>query len=166
MSLLDRLPPRIVMVAKLPIPTVMHRDDGIPIRAVTPGDLPALAELLVVAYAGTVDDLQQTPAEALAELEQHTIGGLVGEPLWDCSLVAVDAGTPVAVVLTTDEDAHPLFAYVYTHPDFQRRGMATGLLQRCMKALHKRGFDHVRVRLAAANERARRVYERLGFVEE
>jgi ribosomal protein S18 acetylase RimI-like enzyme len=166
MSLLDRLPPRIVMVARLPGASSVQRDDGIPIRNVTPNDLPALAELLVVAYAGTIDDLGQTPAEALEELEQHTIGGAVGEPLWDCSLVAVDAGTPVAVVLTTNEDSHPLFAYVYTHPDFQRRGMATSLLQRCMKALHKRGFDHVRLRVALANERARRVYERLGFAEE
>jgi ribosomal protein S18 acetylase RimI-like enzyme len=113
-----------------------------------------------------VDDLQQTPAEAQEELERHMLGGLVGEPLWDCSFVAVEAGTPVAVVLTTDEDTHPLFPYVYTHPDHQRRGMATGLLQRAMRALHKKGYDHVRLRVAVANERARRVYERLGFVEQ
>lgn len=166
MSILDRLPPRIVMVAKLPISAAAPRDDGIPIRNVTEHDLGQLAELLVIAYAGTVDDLQQTPEEAQAELEQHTLGSLVGAPLWDCSFVAVEHGTPVAVVLTTDEDTHPLFAYVFTHPDHQRRGMATGLLLRAMRALHKKGYDHVRLRVAEANERARRVYERLGFVQE
>lgn len=166
MSILDRLPPRIVMVAKLPGASSVQRDDGTPIRNVTADDLPRLADLLVVAYAGTVDDLGQTPEEALVELEQHTVGGLVGEPLWDCSFVAVEAGTPVAVVLTTDDKPHPLFAYVYTHPDIQRRGMATGLLQRAMKALHKKGYEKVRLRVAVANERAQRVYKRLGFVEE
>jgi GNAT superfamily N-acetyltransferase len=166
MSILDRLPPRIEMVAPLPNNAAIDRDFPIPIRNVTPDDLPALAELLVVAYAGTVDDLQQTPAEALVELEQHTVGGLVGEPLWDCSLVAVEAAVPVAVVLTTEEKGCPLFPYVFTHPSIQRRGVATALLQRAMKALHKKGYDRVRLRVAVENDRALRVYKRLGFVEQ
>jgi ribosomal protein S18 acetylase RimI-like enzyme len=165
MSLLDRLPPRTVMVAPLPI----AGDAPVPdsrYRTVTPEDLVALAELLVVAYSGTVDDLGQTPAEALEELEQHTTGEVVGPPLWDASFLSLDGDTPVATVLTTNENGRPLLAYIYTHPKWQSRGLATALIRRTAETLHSLGFCEMTLRVALANEGARRLYERLGFTKE
>jgi GNAT superfamily N-acetyltransferase len=163
MGLLERLPPRIAMSAQL-----VHRDIAppLPIRVLTEDDIPSLAELLVAAYAGTVDDLGQTPAEALAELRDHTTGELIGPVLWDCSFVALDGETPAATVITCKEKGVPLLPYIYTHPDWQRRGLASALIQYAMNALLDRGYKQVRLRVALANLSARRLYEHFGFVQE
>ena len=44
-------------------------DDKWPSRTATAEDRQALAELLIAAYSGTIDDEGETPAEALAEIE-------------------------------------------------------------------------------------------------
>jgi GNAT superfamily N-acetyltransferase len=163
MGLLERLPPRTVMSAPLVQRVV---EPPLPVRITTEDDFPALAALLVVAYAGTVDDLGQTPDEALVELWDHTTGGLIGPMLWECSFVAHDGQTPAATVITCEENGVPLLPYIYTHPDWQGRGLATALIQYAMNALLDRGHKQVRLRVAHANLRARRLYEHIGFVEE
>ena len=163
MSLPERLPPRIVMSAPL-----VHRDiePPLPIRVAADDDLPALAELLVAAYAGTVDGLGQTSAEALEELQHHTTGELIGPMLWDCSFVALDGETLAATVIACEEKGVPLLPYIFAHPDWQGRGLASALIQYAMNALVDRGYAQVRLRVALANVRARRLYEHIGFVEE
>ncbi len=163
MSLLDRLPARIVMIADLPIIGEAPSSEST-YRTVTPDDLPALAELLVVAYAGTVDDLNESPEEALDYLHKRTRGEIVGPMLWDCSFVAVQRIAPVAAVLTSEENpGKPLLGDVYTHPDWQRRGLATALIHLTANALHERGYKEMTLKVAIANTDARRLYERLGF---
>ncbi len=147
-------------------PTSVDEGATLDARSVAPGDLPALAELLVVAYTGTVDDLQQTPAEALEELEHFASGREVGPPLWECSFLTPASSAALSAVLTTLEGGRPLLGYIYTHPDAQGRGLATGLITRARQALAERGFQRVALRVAIANERARRLYERLGFAAE
>jgi GNAT superfamily N-acetyltransferase len=148
-------------------PLVQHDiDPPLPVRVSTEDDLPALAELLVVAYAGTVDDLRQTPAEALEELRHHTTGELIGPMLWDCSFVALDRETPAATVITCEEKGVPLLSYIYTHPDWQGHGLATALIQYSMNALLERGYERVRLKVALANVGARRLYKHIGFAEE
>jgi predicted GNAT family acetyltransferase len=100
----------------------------------------------------------------LKYLEEHSSGGRLAPMLWDCSFLALDGETPVAAVFTSNENSHPLFHEVFTHPDSRGHGLATALLRRAMSALTAQGFGHVRLRVAVANETARQLYERLGFV--
>ena len=156
------LPPRIRMLAP-----VVQRDMRPPLRTrqASTRDLQALAELLLVSYAGTVDDLKQTFEEALAELENFARGD-IGPALWDCSFIALASGRPVSTALTCDENGVPLLGYIYTHPDWQNRGLATSLIAIAMNALARRGYDIVSLRVATANDAAQRLYRRLGFEEE
>ncbi len=155
------LPPRIRMLAP-----VVRRDPRPPLRTrrASPRDLPALAELLLASYAGTVDDLEQTFEEALKELEKFA-GSDIGPVLWDCSFIALASGRPVSAVLTCDEEGVPLLAYIYTHRDWQNRGLGTSLIGLAMNALAHRGYDIVSLRVAVANEGAQRLYRQLGFEE-
>lgn len=143
-----------------------HISPPLPVRVTTEYDLPALAELLVVAYAGTVDDLGQTPAEALEELQDHATRERIGPMLWDCSFVALDRETPAAAVIACEEERVPLLSYIYTHPDWQGGGLATALIQYSINALLERGYERVRLKVALANVGARRLYKRIGFAEE
>ncbi len=87
--------------------------------------------------------------------------------LWDCSFVAVDGERPVSAVLTSEEQpGRPLLGDVYTHLDWQNRGLATSLIQLAANALLDRGYRRMTLRVALANEGARRLYERIGFVRE
>lgn len=162
--MLDRLPPRILMTAPLRRREV---EPLLPCRTVTPEDLPSLAGLLVSAYRGTVDDLGESPEQALDYLGKRTHGAVVGPMLWDCSFLALDGDDPVSAVLTSEEEpGRPLLGDIYTHPDWQNRGLATSLIQLTANALLDRGFRLMTLRVAIANESARRLYERLGFVAE
>lgn len=138
----------------------------LPCRQVRPSDLPLIAELMRIAYRGTVHDEHHSSEEALAYLTERTHGGVVGRQLWDCSFVALSDRTPVAVVLASEHSCHPLLYDICTHPDWRRRGIAAALIQLSMNALIDRGYANVRLKVAAVNTDARRVYERMGFLPE
>ncbi len=53
---------------------------------------------------------------------------------------------------------------VCTHPDFRGRGYAQRLVQRVVKEMLKRGTDPF-LHVGQENESAKRVYEKMGFVE-
>src|SRR5262245_23979880 len=55
---------------------------------------------------------------------------------------------------------------VAVHPDFQRRGIAQQLMQATMDLIHARGGKSAILQVDADNAVARRVYSRLGFIEE
>lgn len=132
-------------------------------RHVTPNDLPQIAELMRIAYRGTIHDEHHSSEEALAYLVEHTDGGVVGRQLWDCSILALADRAPVAVVLASEYSCHPLLYDICTHPDWRRRGLARALIQLSMNALIDRGYNDVRLKVAIGNVDARSVYERMGF---
>ncbi len=155
------LPPRIRMLA----PAVEREvKPALRTREASPRDLPVLAQLLLVSYAGTVDDLEQTFEEALGELKEFA-AGQIGPVLWDSSFVGFASGRPVSAVLTCEEKGVPLLAYIYTHPHWRNRGLGTALIRLVMNALARRGYSTVTLRVATANEDAQRLYRRLGFSE-
>lgn len=156
-------PPSIDMIAPL-----VEREVQPPLtcRNATPNDLSSIAELMRVAYRGTVHDNGHSSEEALAYLVEHTQGRVVGRQLWDCSILALADGNPVAAVLASEYLRHPLLYDICTHPDWRRRGLAAALIQLSMNALIDRGYSAVRLKVAIANVDARRVYERMGFLPE
>lgn len=54
---------------------------------------------------------------------------------------------------------------IYVTPDQRSRGVGRELVRRCREWARDRGADGVSLQVAAANERARRLYQDLGFRE-
>lgn len=59
-----------------------------------------------------------------------------------------------------------ILANVAVHPDYQRRGIARGLVDACLDMIRKRGGERVILQVNYDNTAAQRLYERQGFVYE
>jgi ribosomal protein S18 acetylase RimI-like enzyme len=138
------------------------RVDDPRIRAVVPEDASQLASLLIEAYRGTIDDEDETPDEALAEM-RGTIGGKYGGFRPSCSFVVEDAGALVSACLVTEWEGMPLIAFSMTHPAHQNQGFATTLLELAFNAMIERGYREARLLVTIGNDAAIHVYEKLGF---
>jgi ribosomal protein S18 acetylase RimI-like enzyme len=82
----------------------------------------------------------------------------------DMVAVAPD-GTIASFAIAWPDDALSLaqFEPVGTHPAFQRRGLASAVLQESLARLAAAGIERARVMTGGTNERAQRAYRALGF---
>jgi len=82
----------------------------------------------------------------------------------DMVAVAPD-GTIASFAIYWPDDALSLaqFEPVGTHPDFQRRGLASAVLHESLARLAAAGIERARVMTGGTNERAGRAYRALGF---
>jgi len=144
-------------------PVQQRADPGA--RPPTPADCAALAELMLAAYRGTVDDEGETPEQALAVMQQWAAGDF-GQPLWAVSEVLERDGRLVAASLVTLWQDLPFVAFVMTRPAWQRRGLARAGLQRVMQRLCAGDETVLRLVVTASNAPAVALYEALGFVPE
>ena len=135
---------------------------GVAIRPVTPADVRRLASLMVVAYAGTVDDQGEPRSFHEAEAER-TIAGRYGEVQWDASLLAyTSGGASVGTTLVTRDRAHLLLAFALVAPAWRDQGVGTALIVRSGNRLVARGATEWTLAVTVGNP-AQRLYERLGF---
>ena len=135
---------------------------GVAIRPATPTDTRRLATLMVVAYAGTVDDHGQSPECHEAEA-QRTIAGHYGEVQWDASLLAQTAEDDcVGTTLVTRDRGRLLLAFALVAPAWRNRGLGTALLLRSGNRLAAKGETEWTLAVTVGNP-AQRLYERLGF---
>lgn len=143
-------------------PQILPPREGV--RNLVPADDDALAALMYIAYLGTVDDLGTTPDEAARET-QSTFQGVYGTVLWGCSFVVEDQEqlTAACVVTRYANGRDPLIAFTMTHPEHQRRGLASHLLRRSIGTLYHNGCTRVFLHVTAANRGALTLYEKLGF---
>ncbi len=125
-------------------------------------DLESLAALMLDAYRGTIDDAGETLADAIEEVTAYLAGG-PGEPLLECSFLALDGSRPVGACLVSLHQNSPLLAYAFTAPAAQNRGLATALIRLSMRALAARGYRRLALWVTEGNTPAERVYEKLGF---
>ena len=80
------------------------------------------------------------------------------------ALVAEERDSIVGTVYANATSQH--FGYVfglYTRPDARRRGIAQALMRAIAAILHEEGRQYVVLGVDTPNERARALYERLGF---
>jgi len=49
-------------------------------------------------------------------------------------------------------------------PGYGRRGIATGLMETCLRQLREAGVTHVRIRVLAGNGPATSLYKKFGFL--
>jgi GNAT superfamily N-acetyltransferase len=106
-------------------------------RPITKDDIPALAQLVLDAYKGTIDDEGETLDEALTAI-QDTFAGTSGELLNSCSWVIEEHGEALACSIVTVWHEQPLLAYVMTHPAAQNQGLGRFLIQTSIESLRAR----------------------------
>lgn len=131
-------------------------------RPPAPADLEALAQLVLDAYQGTIDDEGETLEDAQATIAQ-LFGGEFGTLLWACSEVVQHDGRLVAATMITLYAGAPFVAFTMTHPAWQRRGLARAGLQRAMARLAAGDETLLRLVVSEGNP-AEQLYASLGFV--
>lgn len=137
---------------------------ALPFRQPTPEDLPDLAELTLSAYRGTIEDDGVTLEAATGALQGY-LRGEAGQPLLDCSFVALDAeyDVPVSAALVSLWAGEPLLVDVYTGRLWKNQGLATTLIQLSMNALASQRYQTLALWMTVGNAPAERVYQKLGF---
>ena len=128
-------------------------------------ELPAVGRLMYDSYLNTIDYDNETIEDAEQEVIQ-TFGGKYGDVLQYCSLVAKDCdGTMMsAVVFTaTSEELPPLLAFAMTRPLFQGRKLSATLILKALDLLSSRGVMQCDLVVTEGNDRAIRLYQKIGF---
>lgn len=140
--------------------------DRVPIegeRRLRVSDDLALAQLMLAAYKGTVDEEEETLEQALTEI-RNTLAGEHGPFLPDCSRVVEREGQVVSAILVTRWHERPLVAYAMTAPAWKRRGLATAGMVNTMQDVLATGEKLLSLVVTVKNEPAYQLYQDLGFV--
>jgi ribosomal protein S18 acetylase RimI-like enzyme len=150
-----------------PLPEIA--DDALPpSRPTRSTDLASLAELHARAYGGQFDRylfLNDPDPRRDADLAvRDIVGGRWGEFLPWASPVAEADGHLVGASLVVRATGGPLIADVMVDPASQGRGIGRTVLAESVRALREVGESAIVLNVTDGNERARRLYERLGFV--
>lgn len=152
-------------VAPLPVSSVPADAE---VRAVTPSDEAALARLHERAYARHLDrylaieDLD--PVRDADRQMRGSFSGRWGDLLIPGSTVVTVGGEPVAAVLVARRPTSALVLDAMTEPRRQGRGYGRAALASALRALRERGESRIVLNVTEGNERALRLYGRLGFV--
>ena len=137
---------------------VADRDGGpVVIERFDEAEFPEVAVVLREAYRGTVDDDDGDPIDAL----RLAARGEYGDPLPETFLRVMVDGATAAATMWTFWRGRPLVAFVFTHPDFQRRGSATALIRAAARHVPDGAVSLV----VTAASPAVSTYRNLGFVE-
>ena len=82
------------------------------------------------------------------------------------ALLAEEDGEPIGTVYANVVTPYYGFVFgLYTRPDARRRGVARELMRTIAAALRDEGRRYVVLSVDTANEPARALYERMGFVD-
>lgn len=151
------------------------RADGLrPINLRT--DLAELADLIELVFADSMDQGGRAGVEEMRYLSKVGIGisllpgfsdlthGINMGYVWvaDGKLVGNVSVYPVG---RPNRDTW-IIANVGVHPDYQRRGIATQMMEASMAMIRQRGGRCARLQVDQDNEVARHMYEHLGFIDE
>jgi ribosomal protein S18 acetylase RimI-like enzyme len=156
-----RFPQGAALPAEPPNPSHVFRPLGM-------DDEPAIADLLFRVYeedpferalfATTSDSREDSRRGAHALLH-----GEVGRWIPEASFGIWDEGRLIAHTLANELDGG-LITEVGVDPTYRRRGLARRLVFHTVAALRAVGFQEPRLVVTLRNERAARLYERIGFV--
>jgi ribosomal protein S18 acetylase RimI-like enzyme len=138
------------------------------LRTLSRADLGSAADLVFRSHVGTIDaSLNSTYASI--ERARHFVESLVmrdacGRFEASASFVAEDAAGPAGVILCSRlSDTNGHICQVSVAPCLQRRGLGTGLMLAAVSALRRAGFSMASLSVTVENQRACRLYARLGF---
>ena len=156
-----------VLPPTAPAPATM-RLTGVEIRPLRGEDEPRLARLHERAYQDHLDRFLATeepdPGRDADRQLRDYFTGRYGEVLSPGSSVAVQGGELVAAAIATRYTGRVLFVDIMTDPGHQGLGLGRAVLGDAVRALRLRNESSIVLNVTEGNERALRLYARLGFV--
>lgn len=153
---------KLVDYAPLDVPLL---DSKFQIRTVQKEDVPALAELMIAAYRGTIDYDGETYEDALGEVKAFMAGERGGAPWLDLSYVVTVDSQVVGACLVGEWQARnlPLIAYVMTSAEWKNHGLSHSLLIQTLQSLKQKGTTEVRAVITEGNTPSENLFLKNGF---
>lgn len=132
------------------------------VRPPAPSDSPALAQLMLDGYRGTID----YEGEELEDAVEAVYDYFDSNPMLDHSYILA-AGDRVrsAVLLMRRSSGEPMVSYVMTAPKAKGQGLAADLLELSLAGLVAAGESSVCAYITDGNTPSERLFKRAGFVE-
>ncbi len=156
-----RFPPGAPVPDPLPSP-------GLSLRPLRPSDARAVAAVHAAAYGAHFDRylfLEDPDPRADAEkFLTAALAGRWGEFLTGASFVAETPDAVIGATIVVRSEGKALIADVAVDPSAQGRGVGRAMLVATLRALRERREPLIALAVTEENERARRLYEHLGFV--
>lgn len=131
-------------------------------RAPSAGDREALADLMLDAYRGTIDDEDETLEDAIAEVDR-TFAGEYGDFLGVCSRVVEREQQLASACLITLFEGKPWLSVSMTRPRWKRHGFARGLLNESLNLLAAARYQEIGLIVTEGNSATEALYRSLGF---
>ena len=129
------------------------------IRPAQPDDAPAIAQIW---YDGWRDGhLGHIPDELVAARTEDSFGSRAEQRVGDTTVAVVD-GAVAGFVMVVDDEVEQ----VYVSSDHRGSGIAAVLLTVAERQVAANGHDRAWLAVVAGNTRARRFYERNGWMDE
>ena len=129
------------------------------IRPASPDDAPAVAGIW---YAGWRDGhLGQVPDELVAVRTEESFGARAAQRVADTTVAVIDGAVAGFVMVVGDE-----VEQVYVSSDHRGSGVAAALLAAAERLVAAAGHDRAWLAVVAGNARARRFYQRNGWLDE
>ena len=152
-----------------PVPAPPPPPSGVQLRPLRREDLPAAAEVVYRSHAGSVDAALNltyaTPATCRAFVDTLVVRSGCGRFDADASRLAVGARGAVAVLVASRlASANGHVCQVSVTPEWQGKGLGAALLLAALRSFREQGLASATLSVTVANERAHRLYERLGFL--
>ncbi len=138
-------------------------------------DLPAVADLIEVCFSPTMDSAGKRYVQEMRDASQDSafakwanrVSESASLPLtgfvWEEDGKIV--GNVSLIPYRHKKERVYLIANVATHPDYRRQGIGSALTERALKHAREKQAAQVWLNVREENREARRIYERLGFVE-
>ncbi|MEM8534984.1 MAG: GNAT family N-acetyltransferase [Chloroflexota bacterium] len=129
-------------------------------------DVEVLAELMLDAYHGTIDDNGETLEDALMEVQTYLSGQRGVVPLLDDSHMAFMERSMVGVCLVGEwsEKQRPLITYIMTRSECKGQGIGQHVLWATLCRLAEHGYLEVLAVITDGNTASERLFTRMGFV--
>ena len=153
---------------KEPVPEPGPLPHGIALRALKREDLTAAAEIIYQSHQGSVDAALNmtyaTPATCRAFVETLVVRSGCGQFDAEASRYACGPRGPLGVLIASRlSRTNGHVCQVSVAPGAQEHGLGVALVTRALAAFRAEGLASATLSVTASNERAHRLYERLGF---
>jgi ribosomal protein S18 acetylase RimI-like enzyme len=141
---------------------------GVCLRPLRREDLPLAAEIVFRSHVGSLDAAlnltYSTPATCRAFVETLVVRAGCGRFDPEASRLAEGPTGPVGVLIASRlARANGHVCQVSVAPEGQGHGVGAALMATALRAFRAQGLESATLSVTVANERAHRLYERLGF---
>ncbi|RSN37868.1 GNAT family N-acetyltransferase [Amycolatopsis sp. WAC 01416] len=130
------------------------------VRRLTPADLDVFREIRLRALMDTPENYGSIAAAERAQSDEEWLAKLAG----DAWFAAFDEDRPVGLVAGRARDDGWILYSMWVAPETRGRGLATKLMDEVRSAAEADGAREVWLHVAEDNDRARRLYLKLGFI--